>query len=284
MFAEVMINALPDDVELYRDAMWCRSPSLRIQNAIEAEGLIEKVGFCAALTDSRKPGPSLYIAVCGRRDAHTPRNVQKDPECNLSWHIKDDLMRRGKVYYAKLTRGRSTFVSRRLISCFNAIWGVPRRRESAGLSTAARAVLKVLRKEWEMGTRDLREASGIEERVVFNRAIDELQRTMKVIPSDVTYEPSFSYIWSLAEGRFPVELSERITRQDAVQEIALAFLTGAGMTLLGELSRVTGLSRVEAGAGNHDLVSKGHAERIATGIYRLTGLDVRIENLKLEGI
>jgi hypothetical protein len=28
------------------------------------------------LTDSRRPGPSLYVAVCGRRDAHMPRNVQ----------------------------------------------------------------------------------------------------------------------------------------------------------------------------------------------------------------
>ena len=49
----------------------------------DAERFIEQVGFAACLTDSRRPGPSLYVAVCGRRDAVMPRNVQKDPEASL---------------------------------------------------------------------------------------------------------------------------------------------------------------------------------------------------------
>jgi hypothetical protein len=40
-------------------------------------GFVERVGFAACLSDCRRPGPSLYIAVCGRRDAVMPRNVQK---------------------------------------------------------------------------------------------------------------------------------------------------------------------------------------------------------------
>ena len=34
----------------------------------------------------------------------------------------------------------------------------------------------MLRKEWEMGSRDLRNASGIKNRSAFNRALIELQR------------------------------------------------------------------------------------------------------------
>ena len=49
------------------------------------------------MTDCRRPGPSLYIAVCGRRDAHMPRNVQKDPECSLTWTIKDEVIRKGRA-------------------------------------------------------------------------------------------------------------------------------------------------------------------------------------------
>ncbi|HZE63252.1 MAG TPA: hypothetical protein VE056_05200, partial [Pyrinomonadaceae bacterium] len=71
---------LPETIESYRDRSWRREPDLRIEDPLAAERFIERVGFCAALTDSRRPGPSLYIAVCGRRDAHMPRNVQKDPE------------------------------------------------------------------------------------------------------------------------------------------------------------------------------------------------------------
>ncbi len=50
------------------------------------------------MTDARRPGPSLYIAVCGRRDAIMPPNVQKDPESSHTWRLKDELMRRGRVY------------------------------------------------------------------------------------------------------------------------------------------------------------------------------------------
>ena len=52
----------------------------QVETAFEAERFIEQVGFAACLTDSRRPGPSLYVAVCGRRDAVMPRNVQKDEE------------------------------------------------------------------------------------------------------------------------------------------------------------------------------------------------------------
>lgn len=267
---------LSEEVELYRDHKWQRNPDLRVEDRAGAERLVESIGFCAALTDSRRPGPSLYIAVCGRRDAHMPRNVQKDPETSLAWTIKDDVLRAGRVYYGKLARGRSTFIAPRLIPHFNALWGVPRRRESGALSADALAVLKVLRKEWEMATCDLRESSGLRERARFNKAIDELQRAMKVIPGDVVYDPTFTYIWTLAEGRFPEQLSVKVGRQDALREIARAFLEAAGMTLLGELSRVTGLSRPEAGKGNHLMVDEGYAERLETGVYRLADFDDRI--------
>ena len=80
---------LPEEIECFRDRSWHRDPELRIEHGIEAESFVDRVGFCSTLTDSRRPGPSLYIAVCGRRDAHTPRNVQKDPETRLTWNIKD---------------------------------------------------------------------------------------------------------------------------------------------------------------------------------------------------
>jgi len=259
----------PEEIESYRDHTWQRMPELRIENAGEAERFIESVGFCSTLTDARRPGPSLYIAVCGRRDAYMPRNVQKDPESSLAWVIKDEVMRHGRMYYAKLVRGRSTFIAPRLIPHFNALWGVPRRKESELLSPNARAILKVLRREWEMATRDLRVESGVTDRARFTRSIDELQRAMKVIPSEVLYEPTFTYIWSLAEGRFPQELSAKVTRREALREVARTYLQGAGLTAVGELSKVTGLSRPEAGLGNHALVNEGYAERIEAGVYRL---------------
>src|ERR687884_829861 len=129
---------LPEEVEVHRDRMWRRDPENRVEDVYTAERFIEDVGFCEALTDSRRPGPSLYVAVCGRRDAHMPRNVQKDPESSLAWTIKDEVMGRGRVYYAKLLKKRATFIAPRLVPHFNALWGVARKDESVKLSADAR--------------------------------------------------------------------------------------------------------------------------------------------------
>jgi len=262
---------LTEEIETYRDYTWRRDPERRIENVFSAERFIDDVGFCSALTDSRRPGPSLYVAVCGRRDAHSPRNVQKDPETSLAWTIKDDVMRRGRCFYGKVLRGQATFISVRLLPAFNSVLGCSRGQESEVLSKDALAILKVLRNEWEMATRDLREESGISERPRFDKALTQLQRHLKVIPSDVIYEPTFTYIWSVTEARFQEQLKRTVKRERALRDIANAYLQSAGMTVRGELARVTGISSPDAGLGNWALVDEGAAERLGPGIYRLSG-------------
>ncbi len=260
---------IPAEIEEYRDERWRREATRCIETAIEAERFIERVGFAACMTDSRRPGPSLYVAVCGRRDAVMPRNVQKDVEASLAWTLKDEIVARGKIYYAKLARGKTMFIAPRMIPHFNAIWGVRRSEEKQRLSKNARSILRVLRKEWEMATSDLREESGVRERIPFYRALDELQAAMIVVPSEVSYQPKFTYIWTLGVGRFPDALLKRVKRDVAVREIARCFLDGAGMTIPGELARVIGLSRPEAGLGNRALVAEGYATMPSAGTYRL---------------
>jgi hypothetical protein len=198
-----------------------------------------------------------------------PRNVQKDPESSLTWRIKDEVMRRGRLFYGKVLRGHATMIAPRLLPFFNALWGIPPKLEKRVLSQDAQLILKVLRSEWELATRDLREASGIAERARFNKAIVELQRGFKIIPSEVLYEPSFTYLWSIPEARFPDEIKLTVGREAALREIARAYLLGAGMTVRGELARVTGLKAPDAGLGNWALVDEGFAERLGPGIYRL---------------
>ena len=264
---------ISSEFEEYRDERWCREGTRLVSTVLEAERFIEQVGFTACMTDSRRPGPSLYVAVCGRRDAVLPRNVQKDPESSLTWNLKDQLVRRGKVYYAKLARGKAMLVAPRMVPYFHAIWGMRRAEEAKRLSRNARAVLKVLRKEWEMATSDLRIESGVADRVACTRAIDELQAAMIVVPSEVVYLPKFTYLWTLGVGRFPDALMRRVSRQTALREIARCFLAGAGMTIPGELARVTGLSRPDAGLGNRALVAEGFATMLAPGMYRIANGD-----------
>src|SRR5258706_2027299 len=262
---------IPAEIEDHRDRHWRREGMTQVETAFEAERFIDQVGFTACLTDCRRPGPSLYVAVCGRRDAVMPRNVQKDEESSLTWVLKDELIARGQVYYAKLARGKAMFLAPRMIPHFHAIWGVRKAEEPRRLSKRAQAVLRVLRREWEMSTADLRADSGVNDRVAFTKAMDELQAAMIVVPSQVFYQPKFTYIWTLGVGRFPDALRRRVNREAALREIARSFLAGAGMTVPGELARVTGLSRPDAGLGNRALVKEGYATMPESGTYRLIG-------------
>lgn len=78
----------------------------QVETPLDAEQFVEHVGFAARMTDSRRPGPSLYIAVFGRRDAVMPRSVQKNPETSLTWTVKDDVLSRTRVLRSE--RGRAT--------------------------------------------------------------------------------------------------------------------------------------------------------------------------------
>ena len=92
---------------------------------------------------------------------------------------------------------------------------------------------------------------------------------MIVVPSEAVYLPKFTYLWTLAVSRFPDGLMRRVDRDLALREIARAFLTSAGQTIPGELARVTGLSRPDAGRGNRALVAEGYATMSSPGFYEL---------------
>ena len=60
--------------------------------------------------------------------------------------------------------------------------------------------------------------------------------------------------------------------QEAVK--AVGDIAHAGMTVPGELARVTGLSRRDAGLGNRALVAEGYATMPGRGIYRLASFPI----------
>ena len=268
----MLVKELPEEFEQYRDRKWRREDALRIDSAADIETMVEDIGMCLALTDERKRMPSVYIAVCGRRDAHMPRTVQKDPEASMAWVLKDEVIASGRLYYGKIYKGHSMFLAPRMIPVFNAIWGCSKKDESGVLSKNAQVVLKVLRKEWELATGDLRSACRFANKADLTKALDELQRRMKVVPQEVIYVPKFTYIWTTAEARFPKEMAKKLAREDAVRELARAYLHMCGMTLVGELSGKFGFQRWEAGLANHQLVDEGFAERLATGVYKLNSI------------
>lgn len=263
---------LPEAVELHRDRLWRRDEENRVETAREAEAMIERAGFAHLFGDERSAGASLYTAVCGRRDAHVPRDRRTDSECQQTLFLRDEIVRRGVLFYGRTRGGRTLFIAPRLVGYFHRIYRVSTEDEERVFSAEAREILSVLKREWEMASTDVRRAAGIEEYATCARAIEELARAMRIVVSDFV-PPRRTQVWTLIEARFGAELRKRVTEEDALREIARAFLVGAGLTLAGELARATGLSRRDAGQGNHLLVAEKSAVRLARGVYRAIDFD-----------
>lgn len=66
-------------------------------------------------------------------------------------------------------------------------------------------------------------------------------------------------------GPISRRVENQLSREDALTEIARAYLTGAWLTARGELARVTGLSKPDAGLDYWALVDEGFAQRLSPG-------------------
>ncbi len=93
---------------------------------------------------------------------------------------------------------------------------------------------------------------------------------MKVVPCEVLYEPKFTYIWTLAEARFPKELKQKIEREVALKEIAGAFLSAAGETSSKDFAKLIGITPLEANLGFLLLVRDGIARQVEKGVFRIS--------------
>ena len=85
-----------------------------------------------------------------------------------------------------------------------------RAEREARLSRNAQAILKVLRQEWEMGTADLRDESGVTDRAGVHRGHGRAAGRDDRRPVRSFYQPKFTYIWTLGVGRLPDALWQRV--------------------------------------------------------------------------
>ena len=264
--------AIPDEIEEYRDARWRRDVTCQVESVSQAERFIEQVGFAACMTDSRRPGPSLYVAVCGRRDAVMPRNVQKDPEASLTWHAegrdpaaRPRLLRQARARQDDVHRAADGAVLPRDLGR-----AAERRAAAAEHATRARScACCAANGRWRPPT--CASESGIKDRAAFTSAIDELQAAMLVVPSEVALSAEVHLHLDARRRPLPRRscAAASAAGRGAARDRARLSRPAPGSTVPGELARVTGLSRTEAGRGNRALVAEGYATMLATGVYRL---------------
>jgi hypothetical protein len=251
-----------EQLERVRDRTLRRVSHLRVQGPRRALRFINEVGLASLFATRGLNLPCLWLAVCGRREPQFPQHSHYDPEVGLAWELKDQLPAHGKVFYAKLIRGKPTFVAWDVFPDIYRLFGPQhdylRQYRDGLLSPVAKAILDALHRKRPQDTFALKLATNLarpSHRRVFDAAMAEVQQKLHVAMREVRYEP-FTYVWDLVEARFPEHVADARQRplQDAAQAVARRYLQAVIyaseqqlLSVLGNRSHlrptVTGLAR-----------------------------------------
>lgn len=181
--------------------------------------------------------PSLWHAVAGDRP------VTYDDPANVTWSWKDQSLSAKIWYYSKLVRKKATFVSLAVAPFFYALtdnFGDPdtdhlQQYSDGRMTHAAKNVYEALLAEGPLHTIDLKKKAKLQSASAdseFNRAMEQLQCDMKVVPVGIAQAGAwrYSFIYDLVHRQFPeIPNSARtITESCARAELVRIYLTNVG--------------------------------------------------------
>lgn len=234
-------------IEHQRDIIYRRTRARRIRTMEDAARFIDAVGFCLLFASVQKIElPSLFEAVKGRRGA---RIDDWDTDADQIWVWKNDLPATKRTYYGKaLANGKPVFISLQMLPYWLAVVA-PENVEQAyrhgRISYAAKRIYDALCDLGPTPTMALRAAAGLERassRAQYHRALDELQRTLTILPVGATIERGAwaSQIFDLTARWFPrqVERARTIDVQVARRVLMCRYIetvVAATPTLIGRV-------------------------------------------------
>lgn len=252
-------------VEKLRDVIYRRSKIRRVKTMGEAARFIDRVGFCLLFASAQAPRlelPSLFEAVKGKRDAHIE---DWDADSDRVWIWKNDLPASKRAYYGKALAGKPAFVSLKMLPYLYALKAFDGREVEAyrqgRMSHEAKRVYDILQSRGPMPTMALRGAAGFERDTNrFHRALDDLQRSLVVLPVGAVIERGAwaSQIFGLVRQWFPqeVERSEHLDLREAQREIVRRYVETVIAAKTAMAARLFGIPRADVDAAADDLVAR----------------------------
>jgi len=224
-----------EDLEAYRDRLWCRLPSLRIHDEDEAAAYLQRVPMCLAFGGYALGVPTMWVAACGVRNPVFPRHSHHDAAVGLVWRAKETLVHSGAAYYGRLFLNKPSFVARSWLATVLA--GYP----PVKLSQEAQAVSETLKESGPLPTRELGIRSGICDRRVLTKAIEEAQTGLRVTKVEERSDP-FTYVWGTLSTLYAQEIDQakEIPQCVAQRKIVALWLNSLGFTQAGRLARILG--------------------------------------------
>ena len=223
--------------------------STRVHSYEEAIEFVNERGFVFFWPVKDCLLPSLWTAHTGRMTV--PKN--HDDPGHRTWAWKDDSLDKKVWYYAHILRHRAIMVSLETIPYFYALspnYGDPEQDyliqyEEGNLTQESKLIYEALLKEGALDRISLRKAAHLTStnaEQLFNKALDDLQVELKVLPIGVAEVGAwkYSFIYELTHRQFPwlIKKARPINENQARKFLATQYFTALGVAQTKDLVRV----------------------------------------------
>jgi len=231
-------NLDPEDVLKYRARTFRTDAEDVLRTVEDAVEFVNDRGFVFLWAVKGVDLPSLWKAVAGDR----PVESDHDDPGHVTWGWKDSMLSEKVWYYAKLLRGKATFVSLNTIPYFYALServgdldDYTLAYDEGRLSWEEKSVADAILNHGALHTLELRrrsylDAAGSKSR--FDRAITSLQRGLWILPIGIARAGAWKYafIYELVDRWYPqiLDAARVISVRDAYKELTSAYLDSVG--------------------------------------------------------
>lgn len=241
-----------EDLNDYRAGTFRTRPGMRIKSPEEAVEYVNERGFIFFWPMKNVLMPSLWTAVAGDR----PVADEHDDPGHITWGWKDSMLGKRRWYYGRVMRKRNTIISLDLLPYFYALspnYGDPNEDylidyEQGLMTNGAKQIYEALLQAGPQDTIALRKSAGMTSRAAdseFNRALEELQSSFRILPVGVSEAGAWNYafIYDIVARHFPdlIERAHPISEAQARQALIGSYLKSVGAVPYKEVRRMFGL-------------------------------------------
>lgn len=245
-----MVATALKKIDTLRAYIYRRTKIRRVRTIEEAERFVNDVGFCFFWPIQGAELPNLFHAIAGR--VRVVPNEHDDPDLSKCWGWKDQSLGQRRWYYGKLLHKKATMISMALLPAFYALspnFGSDedylQDYEAGLLSREAKNIFEVLVTNGPMDTVRLRRESRLSAesaKSTFERALVELQTTLRVLPVGVAEAGAwrYSFVYDLVTRHLPdlPAQAQQIPRREARARLVAQLLDNVVVATQPEIQRV----------------------------------------------
>lgn len=235
----------------HRNRTYRLTPGARLASQEDAVQYINERGYLFFWPYKAIEFPSLWSAVAGDR----PVADEHDDPGHATWGWKDNLLGKKLVFYGRVLKKRNAFLSLDMLPHFYALspnYGSPEEDylidyEAGKLTAESRAVYEALLDNGPLDTVALRKTARLTSKASntpFNRALEELQVTFRIMPVGVAQAGAWNYafIYDLVTRHHPeiIEQAHPISEWEARRSILMRAVETLGAVKQTDVQRLLG--------------------------------------------